>query len=471
MVHRNTMSISLLLLGIFVSTAVGSPAEWDKPAISGDTTWSGEVLIRQNVVVSPGATLRILPGTSVQVESGKGIGLTVLGRLVVEGGENGRVTFLPDRQGGGRAAWDGIRLHGGPGAGHVLSGFRIEGAREAVALTETSARFADGTFLSCETGIRGNQKSVATVDNCIFDGNDAGAVISLGAGGVFRRCRLSNIVGTGIVVDKGAVLKVSGCSFSRGKTGIFSLTNSPCKVEDSDFLSLEKGIVARQMGKDSAISRCSFENDGTGILAVQFCAVEIADCRFRENITALDVQEFSTPNIHHNRFEANRTAVNLFRKSHAAIEHNFFLHNRNAVVVNYSSYPRIFGNNFERNDMSVRLELFQSGDWEEREGSMGLAGAEATRRGSRNVGLTAQNVPLPKRVLAKGNYWGPDADRDPSRGTMGKIHDGKKFGPVRYEGFGDKEYAIDVVDFSGEAPSPIREAGPRGEAAGTGEAR
>lgn len=471
MVYRNTLPISLLLLGIFLSTSFGAPAEWDKPTISGDTTWSGEVLIRQNVVVSPGATLRILPGTSVRVESGKSVGLTVLGRLLVEGEETRRVTFLPDKQGGPRASWEGIHLYGGPRAGHVLSGFRIEGAREAVALTETAARFDGGAFVSCETGIRGNQKSLATVDNCLFDGNGAGAIISLGAEGVFRRCRLVNIVGNGIVVDKGAVLKVSGCSFSRGKSGIFSLTNSPCKVEDSAFLSLEKGIVARQMGTDSSISRCSFENDGTGILAVQFCAVEIADSRFRENVTGVEAREFSTPKIHHNRFEANQAAVNLFRKSHAVIEHNVFLHNRNAVVVNYSSYPRIFGNNFERNDMSVRLERFQSGDWEEREGSLVLAGAEATRRGSRNVGLTAQNAPFPKRVLARGNYWGADADRDPSKGTMGKILDGKKFGPVRYEGFGDKEYAIDVVDFTEEVPSPIRDAGPRGEAAGTGQVR
>jgi hypothetical protein len=340
-----------------------------------------------------------------------------------------------------------------------------------VALTETSARFADGAFLSCETGIRGNQKSLAAVDNCLFDGNDAGAVVSLGAEGVFRRCRLANIIGNGIVVDKGAVLTVSGCSFRQGKAGIFSLTNSPCKVEDSSFLSLETGIVAAQMGKDSTVSRCSFENDGTGILAVQFCAVNIADSRFRGNVMGVDAREFSMPNIHNNRFEANQAAVNLFRKSHAAIEYNLFLHNRNAVVVNYSSYPSIFGNNFDRNDMSVRVERFQSGDWEEREGSQGISGEESARRGSRNVGLTPQNVAFPKRVLAKGNYWGPDADRDPVKGTMGKIRDGKSFGPVRYEGFGDKEYAIDVVDFGEEAPSPIPDAGPRGEAVGAGEAR
>jgi hypothetical protein len=468
MIHRTTLSISLLLLGVLVSTSAGAPVVWDKPTISTDTTWSGEVLIRENVVVSPGATLRILPGTSVKVESGKGIGLTVLGRLLVEGREGGSVSFIPEKK-DGAAAWDGIRLLGGKSAGHVLSGFRIEGAREAVSLAETSARFSDGVFASCRVGILGNQKSLAAVDNCLFDGNGAGAVVSLGAEGVFRRCRVVNISGTGIVVDKGGALRVSGCTFNRGKTGILSFTNSPCKVDDSAFLSLENGIVARQMGEDSSISRCSFENDNTGISAVQFCAVEIADSRFRGNVTGVDAREFSTPKILHNRFEANQAAVNLFRKSHAVIERNVFLHNRDAVVVNYSSYPLIRGNDFDRNDMSVRLERYQSGDWEEREGSTNLSGAEAAMRGSRNPGLKELNVKFPRRVMARGNYWGPDAGRDPVKGTMGKVRDGKAFGPVRYEGYGDKEYAIDVVDFGEEAPSPIPDAGPR--VAGAGEAR
>ena len=469
--RRTLLFCVFLLLGWGPAPVGAAPVEWDKPTISDNTTWSGEIVLRQNVEVSPGATLRILPGTSVTMGTGKGIVLVVQGRLLVEGEEKAPVTFQPEKPVWTKVLWGGIRLLGGQRAGHSIAGFRIEGAQEGITLTDTSARIANGVFAACEAGVRGNQKSQAVADNCLFDGNDAGAVISLGGNGIFRNCRMVNIEGYGIVGDKGAVLKVSGCSFSRGKTGIFSLTESPCRVEDSRFLSLEKGIVARQMGRDSVISRCSFENVGTGIQAVQFCSIEIADSSFRENLTALDVREFSSPTVHHNRFEANQAAVNLFRKSHATIEHNVFLHNRNAVVVNYSSYPRISGNNFERNDMSVRLERFQSGDWEEREGSLRLAGAEAARRGSRNIGKAAQNVPLPKRVLARGNYWGPDADRDPAKGTIGKIWDGRKFGPARYEGFGDKEYAIDVVDFSEEAPSPVREAGPRGGADGTGEAR
>jgi parallel beta-helix repeat protein len=222
------------------------------------------------------------------------------------------------------------------------------------------------------------------------------------------------------------------------------------------------------MGADSAVTRCIFENDGTGVAAVQFCALRIADSVFRGNKTGIAAREFSTPAILHNLFERNGEAVNLFRKSHARVERNVFSHNRNAVVINYSSYPLVQGNNFDRNDMSVRLEKFQSGDWEERAGSPAITAGEAGRRGSRAMPAGVQPAAFPKRIAARGNWWGPDADRDAARGTLGKIWDGTKHGPVKYDGFGDAEFRIDVVDFSGEEKSPVKDAGPRAGSAGGG---
>ncbi len=464
--HAVLLAAAVLALP-FAGGAAGDPpssAAGDTPSISADTTWSGEVLLRQNVVVASGAVLRILPGTAVRIAPGKGVGITVLGRLRAEGTAKAPVVFAPAARGGGRAAWDGIRLGPASPGEHVLSGFRIEGAREGIAVTETSARIREGVFAGCATGVQVNQKARASLDNCVFDGNDAGGVVSLGGTASFTGCRVDNAVNVGIAADKGAAVKVAGCSFSRGKTGMFSLTDAPCRVEGSSFASLEAGLVARQMGKDSTVSRCAFENNGTGIVAVQFCAIEVSDSVFRGNATAIDVREFSTPRIAHNRFEANQAAVNLVRKSHARVEKNVFVHNRNAIVVNYSSYPLIAGNNFDRNDMGVRLEKFQSGEWEERAGSGQITAGEAARRGSRAMPAGVPPAGFPRRVNAKGNFWGPDAGRDPATGTLGKIWDGKKFGPVKYDGFGDGEYAIDVVDFSGDEPAPVKDAGPRAPA-------
>lgn len=458
----------LLLAGVVAAHA--TPVPWETSTIRESTVWQGEILLRQGVVVESGAVLRLLPGTTVTAEAGKGISVTVLGRLTVEGTEKAPVVFTatgPEPE-AGTAAWEGLRLSGEGEGRHSLAGFRVERAREGVSLTGTSASFSSGTFSNCGAGIRGNQKSSATVDNCAFVENGAGAVLSLGARGVFTGCRFETVGSYGIVADKGAQFTAASCIFSRGKTGIYSLTNAPCRIEECSFLSLETGVAARQVGKDSLVSRCRFENNGTGISAVQFCLVEISDSLFRENRTGIEVKEFSTPFIHHNRFEGHETAVHLFRKAHARVERNVFFHNRNGVVVNYSSYPRIAGNNFDRNDMSVRLEKFQSGDWEEREGSPALTAGEASMRGAGNrpagIGQVLsgeRKTAFPKRVNAKGNYWGPDADRNPEQGTLGKIWDGKKFGPVQYEGFGEKSYEIDVVDFTEESMQPFSDAGPR----------
>jgi nitrous oxidase accessory protein NosD len=462
----------ILLPAALASGAQGAPTVWDTPTISSDTTWSGDIVIRQNVVVTPGATLRVAAGTNVLVTSGKGIGISVLGRLVVAGKESEPVSFVPEKGGSSRNQWEGIRLAGGRNAGHALSGFRLSGAREGISLTETAAKISGAVISGCEAGLRWNQKTSVTVDNCTFDGNGDGAFLSFGGEGVFRDCRFVNVQGNGIVVDKGAVLRVAGSTFSHGRTGIFSLTNSPCRIEDSAFTSLEKGIVARQMGKNSTVARCSFENDDTGLLAVQNSLLEVQDSVFLGNRTGLEVQEFSSPGVRNNRFERNQVALSVIRKSRPAVERSVFYHNRTAVVVNYSSYPRIAGNNFDRNDMSVRLEKFQSGDWEERAGSRQITGAELARRSppSQGMGQMLQEYTFSRRIEARGNFWGPDPERDFSRGTLGKIWDGKKFGPVRYEGSGDEEFAIDEVDFAEEAQAPFPEAGPRAPG-GTKEAR
>jgi len=444
------------------------PTVWESPTVGSDTSWSGELLLRQSVVVSPGATLRVLPGTTVRVEAGRKIGIHVLGRLSVEGTAAAPVAFLPEGAPSGPGHWEGIRLAGGRTVSHSLAGFAVSGARDGISLAETTANLSGGTFTACDTGIRASQKSIVAADNCAFDGNGDGVFLSYGGEGVFRGCRFTAIRGNGIVADKGAVFRASGCSFERGKTGVDSLTNSPCRIEGCSFASLEKGVSARQMGKNSVVERCSFENNGTGILASQSCTVEVRDSAFIGNQAALDVQEFSSPAIRNNRFERNQVAVNVLRKSRPEVGKNVFRHNRNAMVVNYSSYPKIAGNDFERNDMSVRLEKFQSGDWEERVGSRQVTGSELRRRGPRTPGTdeALKSYPVQKRIDAKGNYWGPDPDRNPAKGTAGKIWDGRKFGPVRYEDTGDAEFAIDVVDWSEGSDTPIPGAGPGKETPG-----
>jgi hypothetical protein len=77
----------LLLSGFLCcskATAVAAPVEWTSASIDDDVSWSGEITLTQSVVVSPKGTLRILPGTKIRVPAGKGISLSVAGRLSID---------------------------------------------------------------------------------------------------------------------------------------------------------------------------------------------------------------------------------------------------------------------------------------------------------------------------------------------------------------------------------------------------
>ncbi len=200
-------------------------------------------------------------------------------------------------------------------------------------------------------------------------------------------------------------------------------------------------------------------------MSVQFSFEKISDCTFKNNKSAIDIREFSSPHVTHCDIVGNQLGINLFRKSNSLIDFNVLLNNRTGIMINFSSYPGIFSNNFERNDMHVKLGEFQSGDWEKRAGSKNISGREAARRGSRNIGAFKGERSYPRRVNAKGNFWGTDlGDFESSEVNLEKIWDGNDFGPVTYEGYGDEKYTIDRVDFSEWKREPVKEAGTREEA-------
>jgi parallel beta-helix repeat protein len=85
--------------------------------ISEDTTWSGEVLITGRTVVKKGATLTLLPGTTVRFawsdEDGNRIGdgeLNVEGKLIARGTPGETITFTSARKDPGMKDWTYVML-------------------------------------------------------------------------------------------------------------------------------------------------------------------------------------------------------------------------------------------------------------------------------------------------------------------------------------------------------------------------
>ena len=64
--------------------------------VSGNVQWSGDIHVINNVTVSFGSMLTILPGTTVRFLAGREIRLTVNGRLMAEGSNNNNILFTSD---------------------------------------------------------------------------------------------------------------------------------------------------------------------------------------------------------------------------------------------------------------------------------------------------------------------------------------------------------------------------------------
>ena len=94
----------LVVASVGAGSAAAGPQDYVKGVMREDTTWSGEVTITGQTVVKKGATLTILPGTTVRFlwidEDGDGIGdseLNVEGRIVARGEKGTGITFTRGR--------------------------------------------------------------------------------------------------------------------------------------------------------------------------------------------------------------------------------------------------------------------------------------------------------------------------------------------------------------------------------------
>jgi parallel beta-helix repeat protein len=90
--------------------------------LTSDTTWSGEVLVDQDILVPAGVTLTIAPGAVIRLSAAESTKtdpeylsplteITVRGALIAAGSKDLPVTFLP--AGDKRSSWAGIIIDGG----------------------------------------------------------------------------------------------------------------------------------------------------------------------------------------------------------------------------------------------------------------------------------------------------------------------------------------------------------------------
>ncbi len=163
--RRAAAALGVLLLGGCAACPPSAPdaatgrAALPVRGIRQNETWRGEIRIRGSVVVQKGATLTILPGTTVRFEKidvdGDGIGdseLYVEGELVAEGTHDRPILFTSAGKDPAPRDWKYLFINLSRRA--VLSHCVSEYAFSGVQIHFSRASVSDCTFRRCVDGLR-----------------------------------------------------------------------------------------------------------------------------------------------------------------------------------------------------------------------------------------------------------------------------------------------------------------------------
>lgn len=143
--------------------------------IEEDTRWDGDVLIRGTVLVRRGATLRIMPGTTVRFmkvdRNDDGIGdgeIRVLGRLIADGAPGKMIRFTSAEQSPMRNDWSYVLLFTS-GDDNIVAHCLFEYAFAGLQAHFSKAVVADSIFRNNREGIRFGRAELLIEHNDIVD--------------------------------------------------------------------------------------------------------------------------------------------------------------------------------------------------------------------------------------------------------------------------------------------------------------
>ncbi|MBI5441516.1 MAG: right-handed parallel beta-helix repeat-containing protein [Deltaproteobacteria bacterium] len=160
----------------------------DAAVLTGDVVWQGDVLLSEDVLVPPGVTLTIAPGTRVRVartDSSKTdpeylsplVELTVRGTLRADGEATAPISFsaAEERKPG---TWAGLLVNGGTAS---LRHCRVEDADTAVHVLDGALRLQDSTLLGNRYGlVLEQEKAPAQGEGNRITANEFG-IVALGS--------------------------------------------------------------------------------------------------------------------------------------------------------------------------------------------------------------------------------------------------------------------------------------------------
>jgi hypothetical protein len=321
------LAFSLLTFWAFhAQTIVGG-------GIYANTTWTAAnspYLLNQSLVVFPGKTLTIEPGTVIQVvadqsfNSGNYLYLEVRGTLNAVGTSANPITFtstIPSAE----SNWLGIRVKGSQGGLVQMDHFKL-----------TNSYYGIHNDIS-EPGITYN------FNGCQFKNNNY--AIQLYADMVYNECLFEgNAVGQAAQITYGT-LTANNCQFLNNFCS-FTWSNN-INVTNCTFDGNENNIIA----SPGLISDCVFTNNTNAITEANGHTIQ--NCSFENNQMAIDAS--GSMNINNCFFQGNGTAMRMGDNS--TITNNQILNNDKGIVITgWSPNSMVISDNFICNNTLYNLE-------------------------------------------------------------------------------------------------------------------
>lgn len=441
-----------LLLVCLAGPALGFDAGGE---LLGSTLWQGEVQLRQAVVVPAGVTLIIDAGTRVQAASADA-GLVVRGTLLVNGLAEAPVVFAtsPD--------WSGIELT----ESAVNSSIdHAEFTHAHIALSSVSGSFIlrHCQFRHNQTALKLLRGSAPQVEENRFSGNGIGIDSEMKAAPSIRNNQFRNNTEAGIVLSHNSVGPIEGNLFEGNNKGISVLQQYDDQISGNRFNDNEIAIYCNQTQESPRILGNRFTGNRLALANVSFAAPRVRDNSFIGNEVAIRNDQHGSALIANNLFRDNGTAIYNYRKSNPLIEKNLIEGNTIALYCDFSSYPQVRHNNFGNNKLSVKLGIYQSGDWERQFGANNPIPSKMQAGKARKLQPVLASSEVPDSVDVRQNWWGDDTDTLAAAGQEANLemfYDGHDQPRVYYDGFAAEGYVFDLVSYTPWLAEPVADCGP-----------
>lgn len=222
-----------------------SPRQELAGVISSDLTLSGEVLLTGDLLILPGRTLTLQPGTTVRVRRSESTKIDpeylssyteilVRGRLQAAGTASAPISFLPETAGkAGELLWAGIILD--RAAGSIISHARIEGAEQGILAISAAPHLAENTISNCRYGMVLQGPGNAAIYNNRIEAGEGGLFVLAGASPEIAGNRITHQVEEGLFVDAVSAPRLGRNEISGNAIGL--LLHNPQLPFDPDGIS------------------------------------------------------------------------------------------------------------------------------------------------------------------------------------------------------------------------------------------